>query len=233
MTRARAELSRATVTAIRTAKSGIAILLFILLNVVSLHSQTADALLDKLIQKGILTEKEADELRAESAPKGTNTESVSKWNLGSSIKKIELYGDLRFRYEYRAAENAPGSGEPMDNSAYMRERFRYAARLGLRGTLYDDFYWGIRLDTATNPRSPWVTFGDDSNPSPFAKNSDAVGIGQVFIGWRPEQGWYEVLFGKMPQPLYTTTMVWDNDYNPEGAFEKLKYTAGPAEMSLR
>jgi len=31
-------------------------------------------------------------------------------------------------------------------------------------------------------------------------------------------------------PLYTTPMVWDSDINPEGAFEKFKYTVGPVDF---
>ena len=103
----------------------------------------------------------------------------------------------------------------------MRERFRYAARLGIKGDLFDNFNYGFRLDTSTNPRSAWVTFGDDSNPSPFAKNSDGIGVGQIFIGWKPLP-WYEMTVGKMPKPIYTTTMVWDSDFSPEGAVEKFK-----------
>ena len=131
------------------------------------HAQTADALVNKLIQKGILTEKEAQELKTESAAT-TNMTSASKWKLSDSIKNINLYGDLRFRYEYRGAEN-PGSLSGVTGNAFERERFRYAARIGLRGELFDDFYYGIRVETSSNPRSPWVTFGDDSNATPSAK----------------------------------------------------------------
>ena len=36
--------------------------------------------------------------------------------------------------------------------------------------------------------------------------------------------------GRMPMPLYTTPMVWDSDINPEGAFEKFKYTIGNVDL---
>ena len=35
--------------------------------------------------------------------------------------------------------------------------------------------------------------------------------------------------GRVPQPLYTTSMVWDSDYCPEGAVEKIKLTYGPVD----
>ena len=31
-------------------------------------------------------------------------------------------------------------------------------------------------------------------------------------------------------PLYTTPMVWDSDINPEGAFEKFKYTIDNVDL---
>jgi hypothetical protein len=67
--------------------------------------QTADALINKLLDKGILTEKEAKDLKAESSAMNTNLVSASKWKIADSVKSIQLYGDLRLRYEYRAAEN--------------------------------------------------------------------------------------------------------------------------------
>ena len=36
--------------------------------------------------------------------------------------------------------------------------------------------------------------------------------------------------GKMPNPLYTTTLVWNGNISPEGAAEQFKYTVGPADF---
>lgn len=189
------------------------------------HGQSADALIQKLKEKGILSDKEAQELIAESTP--TNPPAASKWKINDAIKNIQLFGDIRLRYEYRDAENAPGSGSNQHD--YYKERFRYAVRIGIKGDLFDDFYYGLRLDTASNPRSPWVTFGDDSNPTPFAKNNDGINIGQVYLGWRPTD-WYEMTVGKMPMPLYVSPMLWDSDLNPEGAAEKFKCSVGNVDL---
>jgi hypothetical protein len=183
---------------------------------------SADALINKLVQKGILTEQEAKDLMNETVQ--TNMAAPSKWKLSKAIKSIELFGDVRLRYEYRAADNAPGSGSNQDT--YYKERFRYAVRVGLRGDLFDDFYYGLRVETSTNPRSTWVTMGDDSNPTPSAKNSDGVNLGQFYIGWRPTD-WYDMTVGRMPMPLYTTPIIWDPDINPEGAVERFKFSPGP------
>jgi hypothetical protein len=186
---------------------------------------TSDPLIDKLEQKGILSSAEAAELRAESKDQQTNLINsipASKWKIADSIKSIQLYGDLRLRYEYRGVDNLPGSSP----TTYERERFRYALRIGIRGELFDNFNYGLRLETSTNPRSPWDTFGNNTtagSATPSDKAGSGIGVGQAFIGWHPD-GWYEMEVGRMPMPLYTTPMFWDSDINPEGAFEKFKLT---------
>ena len=179
------------------------------------QTPTAEALVSKLVEKGILTDAEAKQVMGEAAQ--TNRAPASKWKLNDAVKSLGLYGDVRFRYEYRSAENAPGSGQ--SGSTYYRSRLRYSVRVGIQGDLFDDFYYGLRIETGSNPRSPWVTFGDDTNPTPSAKNSDGVSIGQAFLGWRPAT-WLDLTLGRMPMPLVVTPMIWDADIQPEGAAEK-------------
>jgi hypothetical protein len=175
-------------------------------------------LLDLLLKKGIISEQDAKEIQAESQ---TNSAAASKWKVNDAFKNIQLFGDARFRYEYRGVDNPKAAGLTTGDT-YRRERFRYALRFGIRGELYDNFNYGIRLETSTNPRSPWVTFADDSSPTPSGKSSDGINVGQVYLGWHPCDN-YEMTVGRMPMPLYTTPMLWDTDINPEGAFEKFKF----------
>lgn len=186
---------------------------------------TPDPLLELLIQKGMLTRAEADRVKAEAEANRTNQASMpavdSKWKIAKSIKNVELFGDVRLRYEHREAATPVGARLELD-------RARVAARIGLRGEVFDDFYYGFRLDTSSNPRSPWVTFGG-SSPSPFGKSADSIYLGQAYLGWRPTD-WVDLTAGKMPNPLYTTSMVWDPDLNPEGVAERFKYRAGAAEF---
>jgi hypothetical protein len=193
-------------------------------------AQSSDALLNKLVEKGILTTTEAEQLKDESV---TNTASSSKFKLGNSIKSMEFFGDFRLRYEYRSAEFGPGTTYAGDSDAL--NRWRYALRLGVRGDLADNFYYGLRFETSPNPRSPWNTFGGSSGSQapyqgPFSKaNNYGIFVGQAYVGWRPYD-WLDVSAGRLPQPLYITPMVWDSDYCPEGAVEKIKFTRGPADF---
>ncbi len=217
----------------------------------SLYAQDNDALLDLLVRKKLITKKEAAEVRAElKKPAATNPagstdqprktqkqyagkiytetsvpaekDSASKWKLSIPITELELYGDTRVRYEIR-------NGETLTDDTQQRNRERYRLRLGLRGILADDWFFGIRLETSASERSSNVTFGDDTSTSspggggPFAKGSDGIGVGQAYLGYK---GFKEITLtgGKMPNPLVSTFMVWDPDINPEGLAEQWKHT---------
>jgi hypothetical protein len=149
--------------------------------------------------------------------------SGDKWKLSTPIKEIELYADTRVRYEYRGGRTA--SDDPVNPSDWLeRHRQRYRVRLGLRGKLLDDWFFGLRLETSTSPRSTNVTFGDDSQVNgPFSKENDRISIGQAYLGYK---GFPDLTLtaGKMPNPLVTTLMVWDDDINPEGLAEQWKHT---------
>ena len=162
--------------------------------------------------------------------------AADKWKLSTSITEMELYGDVRFRYDYRGGETkdrgpvaAPGPGVAGTNDWLERERERYRLRLGLRGTLLDDWFFGVRLETSANSRSTNVTFGDDTASSttggggPFEKASDVVYVGQAYGGYKGFPG-FTLTAGRMPNPMVNTRMVWDPDINPEGLAEQWKHT---------
>jgi hypothetical protein len=189
---------------------------------------SSDPLLDLFVKKGYVTQEEAQKVKDEVDARLTNGVLPStKWKISDAIKSVELFGDIRLRFEDRQAK------VPDDNFVELG-RFRYALRLGLRGDLADYFNYGLRLETASNPRSPWVTFGTSSSGAspysgPFGKSTAGVTLGQIFLGWHPAN-WMEITVGKMPNPLYNTPMVWDGDINPEGAAEKFKATVGAVDF---
>ncbi len=199
-----------------------------------------EALLDKLHEKGVLTDAEYQEMRTEAradrraqALKEAKEEEkkqlppadTGKVKISEAIKSVELYGDLRLRYEDRMGQtNAPTVGLPTGAEDLDRQRWRYALRIGIRGDASENFFYGLRLDTSTNPRSPWVTYGDDSllGPGPSARNADGISVGQAFVGWRATD-WLTIQAGKGPNLLMTSPMVWDPDISPEGLTERINY----------
>ena len=188
------------------------------------RGQDAGALLDLLVRKKLITDQEAEEVRTELVKESAST-AAGKWKLSTPITEIELYGDVRLRYEYRAGRlpDHDQFGQDNQNDWYERHRERYRLRVGLRGTLADDWFFGLRLETNSDPRSTNVTFGGESSGGPFAKGDDGIFVGQAYFGYT---GFPDFKFtgGRMPQPLITTSMVWDDDINPEGLAEQWKHT---------
>ncbi|MEO8006717.1 MAG: hypothetical protein ABI771_17500, partial [Betaproteobacteria bacterium] len=150
-------------------------------------SADMETLLDKLHEKGVLSDDDYQEMRTEARTERRNqalkdakdeekkaqpAPDSAKFKMSDAIKSMELYGDLRLRYEDRIAI-APNASE------LERQRWRYAFRLGVRGDVGSDFFYGLRLDTGTYGRSAWVTFADDNNTgngqaSQANKSKDAV-----------------------------------------------------------
>ncbi|MEP6976168.1 MAG: hypothetical protein ABI897_12000, partial [Spartobacteria bacterium] len=112
-----------------------------LFGVAAARAQDSGALLELLVKKGVINDQEAEEVRADLIKESATT-SAGKLKLSTPVTELELYGDARMRYEIRTAEaGAPDTiSTPGDNS--QRNRFRYRLRLGLRGTLVDDWFFG-------------------------------------------------------------------------------------------
>ncbi|HZA38386.1 MAG TPA: putative porin [Candidatus Baltobacteraceae bacterium] len=188
---------------------------------IAAHAQEAGALLDLLVRKRVITDQEAEEVRSELSKEMAAT-SAGKWKLSAPINEIELYADTRVRYEYRGGRTA--SNDPENPNDWLeRKRARYRVRVGLRGTLLDDWSFGLRLETSSSNRSTNVTFGGDSSNGPFSKNDDGIFVGQAYIAYK---GFPDITLtaGRMPQPLVTTSMLWDDDINPEGLAQQWKHT---------
>src|SRR5437660_6827613 len=103
------------------------------------QGQTSDALLDTLIKKGVLTEKEAKDIKTEASKepqKQFNQAFSAKTGMPSWINSYKLYGDFRGRFEENNAEN------PL---YHTRDRYRYRLRAGLNVSMLDNFDVGLRL----------------------------------------------------------------------------------------
>lgn len=194
-----------------------------------------ESLLDKLHEQGVLSDKDYQEMRTEARSerraqalkeaqeaekKQQPPADTAKVKISDAISAMEVYGDLRLRYEDRIATS------PADAN-FDRQRWRYALRVGLRGDVGSDFFYGLRLDTGSYGRSAWVTFADDNanqggKTAQSNKSNDAVNVGLAYLGWKPTS-WLQVIGGRQPNPLYTTPMVWDPDIAPEGLSEKLNF----------
>ena len=108
------------------------------------------SLLDKLVDKGVLTSKEASELRDESDRNFTKAYQV-KSGMPDWVTALKINGDFRGRFDGIFFEN------DVNTSAVDRERFRYRFRLGLTAVMVENFEVGLRL-TSSDPSG---SFGGD------------------------------------------------------------------------
>ncbi|HEY4951866.1 MAG TPA: hypothetical protein VII71_00595, partial [Verrucomicrobiae bacterium] len=85
------------------------------------QAQSADALIDKLVDKGILTVKEAQDLRDE-ADKNFNTAFQTKMGTPDWVSGYKFSGDFRGRFEDFTGDNTTFTD---------RIRWRYRIRFGV------------------------------------------------------------------------------------------------------
>ena len=64
------------------------------------HAQSKgdQALLDALVRKGVLSEKEAEDITAETAKEAVST-SAAKIQVGDWVQELKIGGDLRLRFQ--------------------------------------------------------------------------------------------------------------------------------------
>src|ERR1700746_865793 len=111
------------------------------------------ALLDVLVKKGILTQKEAEKLQAEvskepvtQGPQGPNIK------IGDWVQELDLYGDIRFRDYYQKDEAQlpkPPTATAYDQNI-QRQRIRFRLRLDATFRLADNFFGGGASSTSAH-----------------------------------------------------------------------------------
>jgi hypothetical protein len=174
--------------------------------------------------------------------------AIPKW-----LDTIKLEGDLRVRYQIdkfdkdnatardfafaagtlfgppalttdqtRAADLATVNGNlvPTANTREHRERSRLRARIGILGRVSEEWGAGIRLATGstTDRVSTNQSLGQDFNKYNLL-------VDRAFIKYDPVE-WLSVTGGRIPNPWFSTDLVWDEDLNFEGVAATFKPSFG-------
>ncbi len=184
------------------------------------HAQSKgdQALLDALVRKGVLTEKEATEISAETA-KEVTTEPAGKIQVGDWVKELKLSGDLRIR-------NQSDQRTPMiltnpllgpQNSNVQRDRWRFRLRLNADFKLEGNFFGGVQLSTSDNRAA-------DTKNATYTGGYDLynIYISRAFMGWNPTPG-LTFIAGKQANPFYTTDLIYDPEIEPSGIVERIDF----------
>ena len=173
-----------------------------------------NALIDALVRKKILTEREAQDIRADLVKENVSAEKIK---LSGPLTELALYGDVRMRYQYDNLDpqfdaDAP-NGDPGHGNQNSRWRFRL--RLNADFKLAGNWFGGVQIQTNKASDSGNQTFdGGFQNYGIF--------VSRAFVGWNASD-WFTVIVGKQANPFYTTELVWDPDINPSGLVEQVRF----------
>ncbi len=145
------------------------------------------------------------------------------------IKRISWSGDIRFRgqlegfsednstqyLDINAINDAGGTilagTDAFLNTTEDRSRMRLRARLGLKAKITEGWTAVTRLVTGSsnNPVSANVTLGDSFT-------SSDISLDRAYIKHQTAPKNWELWLGRMPNPWFSTDLVWDDDLNFEG-----------------
>ncbi|MDP2027815.1 putative porin [Sulfuriferula sp.] len=133
------------------------------------------------------------------------------------VGRFKLSGDVRLRLQqdlFQKDNATPAQlaqfGINMDNSTENRERALLRVRLGMGIKVADDWTAGLRLTTGstTGPVSTNQALGNSFNKY-------TVVFDQAYLKYDPYR-WLTVSGGRIPNPWFSTDLVWDDDLNFEG-----------------
>jgi hypothetical protein len=191
------------------------------------RAQDSGALVEALVKKGILTDQEGEEIRADLTKEYAMT-SAGKLNLASHVTSLKLSGDVRLRSQYdNITLQTPAAGQKVTRQE--RERYRIRVRANAEYTFTENFSAGVSLETEQSR-------GDSGNANltnNFAKYD--IGISKAWAKWQTTP-YLSLTVGKQTNPFYTTDLIWDADINPAGGSERLDFhklaDLGPVELSF-
>jgi len=200
---------------------------------------TADILLRVLVEKGVLTHAEAQEVRqevaaamAEEAAGGEANGAVASAggpraaaNAGPRPSSPsagpppqqqpryapmpDLLGGLKLYGDLRLRYQYENAESP-DGENNDRSRWRYRARFGADFDYADSgFSMGARLETSSSNDSTNANFGGF-----FDKTGDELRLGLLYARYRDES--WDLRVGKHHEPFFLPSALWDSDLNPEG-----------------
>lgn len=165
-----------------------------------------DALIEKLVQKGILTKQEAIDLKGEIVQDAkTLREEGLKESLPKWVQDMKLKGDLRVRYQ----------GEHRD-STNARHRGRVRFRLGLETSVNEKVKVAAGLATGS---------GDSrSTNQTFLNNNEKpdVRLDYAYAQYNPGD-WLSLAGGIIPRPFWNPKdLIFDTDINFQGTGANFK-----------
>ncbi|PIQ83025.1 MAG: hypothetical protein COV76_00320 [Candidatus Omnitrophica bacterium CG11_big_fil_rev_8_21_14_0_20_64_10] len=182
-----------------------------------------DSLLNKLVEKGVLSVTEAQEVRNDMAAEAKGLAKAreaeikayaQKKLIPSWVMNTKWFGDFRLRFESQ-----------LKNYAKDRNRERFRLRFGFKTKPTDNVEVGVRVASGAQE----VTSTNQSFTDTFSNKP--LDIDKAYLKYSPFD-WMSMTGGKMGIPFENTDLVWDGDVTPEGAALNLTTPEG-AEWPIK
>jgi len=181
-----------------------------------------DLLLQKLVDKGVLSGAEAQQVKTETQEQVKKEIAQGKFSsLPAWVMNTKLKGDLRLRFQNLHEQNTKDISK---NTTIGRVRMR----LGLDSKVNDKFKVGVGIATNADgdPRSTNVSFGakDGGDSSKMG-----IRLDYAYAKYDPTP-WLTLVGGKMllNDVLWEPTdLIWDTDITPEGGVIGFNKTLNP------
>ena len=174
-----------------------------------------DLLIEKLVEKNILSRSDAKELISEIQKEGVKQKEAIKQvateaakeevksgvKLPEWVKKTKFTGDFRLRYQSEETDN--------DNRP-RRDRGRIRLRAGVGSQINERWAAGFGICSGgANPRSSLQTFDNNFETGDLR-------LDYAYAKYRPLK-LLDITGGKFKNPLWQArTFLWDSDIRPEG-----------------
>jgi len=173
----------------------------------SAYAGEIDILLQKLVEKGVLTPGEAQQIGTETKEQVKKEIAQGKYSsLPAWVQNTKLKGDLRLRFQNLHEQNT--SSNVSKDTTIGRIRMR----LGVESKVNNKLKVGVGIATGSgDPRSTNITFGGYSTKK-------GIYLDYAYAKYDP-LSWLNLTGGKMllNDVLWEPTdLIWDTDITPEG-----------------
>jgi hypothetical protein len=188
----------------------------------AIHSSYAseiDSLLNKLVEKKVITASDAQEIRTATnqgiakaeQQKQEDYKKVAKDSQPDWVKNTKLTGDSRLRYEYKRTQPNP----------IKTNRGRVRLRANVESRVNDKVKVGFTLATGISDNSAGATRSNNQTLAGVF-NKKPIIIDKAYMQWQPGN-WISLIGGKFANPIWEPMdFVWDPDITPEGGVALLK-----------
>ena len=190
----------------------VAVIVGLCIGVSLSYAGEIDILLQKLVEKGVLTAGEAQQIGTETKEQVKADIAEGKFSsLPAWVQNTKLKGDFRLRYQRDHAQSSSST-----NASNNRDRARVRVRLGIDSKVNEKLKTGIGIATGLSDGSTDASRSTNATlENGFSKKAIALDYAYAEYSATP---WLTLKVGKFKNPLWEPgDLIWDTDINPEGA----------------